>query len=52
MRYSPGRIEIEDVAEKLGVRPREDLCNAAARLYKLAVQRNFTRGRRVTQVKP
>jgi transcription factor IIIB subunit 2 len=45
-----GRTEIEDVAEKLGVRPREDLCNAAARLYKLAVQRNFTRGRRVQQV--
>jgi transcription initiation factor TFIIIB Brf1 subunit/transcription initiation factor TFIIB len=46
-----GRTEIEDVAEKLGVRPREDLCNAAARLYKLAVQRNFTRGRRVQQVR-
>lgn len=48
----PGRVEIEDVAEKLAMRPREDMCNAAARLYRLALQRNFTRGRRVQQVHP
>eukprot|EP00958_Prasinococcus_capsulatus_P007693 scaffold706_cov418-Prasinococcus_capsulatus_cf.AAC.61 len=45
-----GKHEIGLVAERLGVRPREELVGAAHRLYKLAVQRNFTRGRRTQQV--
>ena len=45
-----GRLEIKQVADRLGVRPREDMVDAAHRLYKLAVQRNFTRGRRIGQV--
>ena len=45
-----GRQEIKQVADRLGVRPREDMVDAAHRLYKLAVQRNFTRGRRIGQV--
>jgi len=35
---------------ELGIRPREDISGAAHRLYKLAVQHNFTRGRRTQQV--
>ena len=45
-----GKYEISQVADRLGIRPREDIANAAHRLYKLAVQRNFTRGRRTQQV--
>ena len=45
-----GRHEISQIAERLGMRPREELVGAAHRLYKLAVQRNFTRGRRTNQV--
>ena len=45
-----GKYEISKVADRLGIRPREDIANAAHRLYKLAVQRNFTRGRRTQQV--
>ena len=43
----PRTTEIKQVADRLGVRPREDMVDAAHRLYKLAVQRNFTRGRRI-----
>ena len=45
-----GKYEISQVADRLGIRPREDITGAAHRLYKLAVQRNFTRGRRTQQV--
>ena len=45
-----GRYEITQVADRLGVRPREEMVAGAHRLYKLAVQRNFTRGRRTQQV--
>ena len=45
-----GKQEIKQVADRLAIRPREDVVDAAHRLYKLAVQRNFTRGRRVSQV--
>lgn len=45
-----GKAEIAQIAERLGMRPREELVGAAHRLYKLAVQRNFTRGRRTNQV--
>jgi transcription initiation factor TFIIIB Brf1 subunit/transcription initiation factor TFIIB len=45
-----GKYEISQVADRLGIRPREDITSAAHRLYKLAVQRNFTRGRRTQQV--
>ena len=45
-----GKHEIQQVADRLGIRPREDITGAAHRLYKLAVQRNFTRGRRTQQV--
>eukprot|EP00899_Mesostigma_viride_P022878 jgi/Mesvir1/3775/Mv08222-RA.1 len=47
---SKGKYEISQVAERLGVRPREDMINAAHRIYKLAILRNFTRGRRTAQV--
>eukprot|EP00793_Prasinoderma_coloniale_P000138 PRCOL_00005646-RA len=45
-----GKYEISQVSERLGIRPREEMVSAAHRLYKLAVQRNFTRGRRTAQV--
>mmetsp|Transcript_10407 Transcript_10407/g.19558 ORF Transcript_10407/g.19558 Transcript_10407/m.19558 type:complete len:553 (+) Transcript_10407:303-1961(+) len=45
-----GRSEINELADRLSIRPREDIAAAAHRLYKLAVQRNFTRGRRTQQV--
>ena len=45
-----GKLEIKQLADRLGIRPREDVVDAAHRLYKLAVQRNFTRGRRISQV--
>lgn len=47
----PGRQEISQIADRLGIRPREDVSAAALRLYKLAVQRNFTRGRRTAQAR-
>ncbi|CAI7842686.1 unnamed protein product [Closterium sp. NIES-54] len=45
-----GRNEIAEIAERLAVRPREDMIGSAHRLYQLALNRNFTRGRRVAQV--
>ena len=45
-----GKLEITQIADRLGVRPRGDVVDSAHRLYKLAVQRNFTRGRRISQV--
>lgn len=45
-----GREEIEIIAESLSVSGREDSVNAGHRLYIIAVERNFTRGRRTKQV--
>ncbi|QDZ20704.1 subunit Brf1 of transcription factor IIIB [Chloropicon primus] len=45
-----GRSEINELADRLSIKPREEIASAAHRLYKLAVQRNFTRGRRTQQV--
>ena len=45
-----GKLEITQITDRLGIRPRDDIVDSAHRLYKLAVQRNFTRGRRVNQV--
>eukprot|EP00252_Welwitschia_mirabilis_P026349 TRINITY_DN8639_c0_g1_i1.p1 TRINITY_DN8639_c0_g1~~TRINITY_DN8639_c0_g1_i1.p1 ORF type:complete len:666 (+),score=178.80 TRINITY_DN8639_c0_g1_i1:307-2304(+) len=45
-----GREEIEIIAESLSISGREDAVNASHRLYVLAVERNFTKGRRVKQV--
>jgi len=45
-----GKHEINELADRLSIRPREEIAAAAHRLYKLAVHRNFTRGRRTQQV--
>lgn len=45
-----GRLEIVEIVERLHIRPREDVVSAAHRLYTIAVERNFTRGRRTNQV--
>ncbi|KAH7282832.1 hypothetical protein KP509_35G049400 [Ceratopteris richardii] len=45
-----GRDEITDIADFLAMGSREDAVNAAHRLYIIAVERNFTRGRRTNQV--
>ncbi|GAQ82537.1 Transcription initiation factor TFIIIB Brf1 subunit [Klebsormidium nitens] len=47
---SKGKHEITEIVERLQIRPREDIIASAHRLYKLGVQRNFTRGRRTQQV--
>lgn len=47
---SKGRHEISAMIDQFMIRPREDTLEAAHRLYKLAVQRGFTKGRRVAQV--
>lgn len=49
---SKGRTEIQYLADTLNIRPRDDLVDAAHRLYRLALQHNFTRGRRTNQVRP
>ncbi|KAI5073301.1 hypothetical protein GOP47_0011314 [Adiantum capillus-veneris] len=45
-----GRDEIRDISDFLAMSSREDAVNAAHRLYIIAVERNFTRGRRTIQV--
>ncbi|KDD72637.1 hypothetical protein H632_c3093p0, partial [Helicosporidium sp. ATCC 50920] len=45
-----GRTEIAALVDQLGVRPREDSVEASHRLYRLALQRGFTRGRRTASV--
>jgi len=45
-----GRSEINELADRLSIKPRDEIAQSAHRLYKLAVQRNFTRGRRTQQV--
>ena len=45
-----GRGEISSLVEHFRIFPSNDATEAAHRLYKLALQRGFTRGRRVNQV--
>eukprot|EP00249_Psilotum_nudum_P013176 c24196_g1_i1 orf=436-1803(+) len=45
-----GRREIKDIADFLAMSGRDDAVVAAHRLYTLAIERNFTRGRRTNQV--
>jgi transcription factor IIIB subunit 2 len=45
-----GRQEIAHLVDMLRVVPREETVEASHRLYKLALQRGFTRGRRTNQV--
>eukprot|EP01018_Ginkgo_biloba_P027487 Gb_34247 [translate_table: standard] len=45
-----GRDEIQILADTLTVSGRDDAVNAGHRLYVIAVERNFTRGRRIKQV--
>jgi transcription factor IIIB 90 kDa subunit len=47
---SRGRLEIAFLADQLQIRPRDEAVEVAHRFYKLALQRNFTRGRRTNQV--
>ena len=46
-----GRQEIVVLVEQFGISPSNDAVEAAHRLYKLAMQHSFTRGRRVNQVR-
>lgn len=45
-----GRIELSIIVDQLNIRPRDDTIESALRLYKLAVHRDFLRGRRVSTV--
>ena len=47
---SRGRAEVMQLVDRLRIHPREDSADSAARLYALALQKNFTRGRRTSQV--
>ena len=39
------------LVDHLSIRPRDDSIDASSRLYKLALQRGFTRGRRTALVR-
>lgn len=45
-----GRTELQVLVDRLQMKPREACVEAGQRLYLLALQRNFTRGRRTNQV--
>ena len=45
-----GRAEVSHLVDRLAIRPRDAAAEAAHRLYGLALQKNFTRGRRTAQV--
>lgn len=45
-----GRHDIAHLVDQLSIRPREETIESSHRLYKLALQRGFTRGRRTNQV--
>ncbi|EIE20930.1 cyclin-like protein [Coccomyxa subellipsoidea C-169] len=45
-----GRSEVTQLVDRLRIAPRDDTVEAASRLYKLALSRNFTRGRRTQLV--
>jgi len=40
------------LVDRLRIHPRDDSADSAARLYALALQKNFTRGRRTAQARP
>ena len=41
-----GKAEITQLVDRLRIQPRDDTVGAGTRLYTLALQHNFTRGRR------
>lgn len=45
-----GRQHISQLVDQLAVRPREESIESAHRVYKLALQKGFTRGRRTSHV--
>lgn len=45
-----GKHELEQIAERLSIQPRTTIIEGAHRFYTMAVERNFTRGRRLPQV--
>ena len=45
-----GRDEIQHLVLQLEITPHGDTVEGAHRLYRIALQRNFTRGRRTAQV--
>lgn len=45
-----GRYEIQMMVDHFTMRPKEDCLEASHRLYRLALQQGFTKGRRVNQV--
>lgn len=45
-----GRSEVTQLVDHLGIRPRDDSIESSSRLYQLALQRGFTRGRRTALV--
>ncbi|MEW5314508.1 MAG: hypothetical protein WDW38_006002 [Sanguina aurantia] len=45
-----GRTELSDLVNHFSVFPKSEMLESSHRLYKLALQRGFTRGRRVNQV--
>lgn len=47
---SKGRAEVQQLVDRLRITPREDTVEQASRLYTLALQHNFTRGRRTALV--
>ena len=46
-----GRGAIAGLVEQLHITPNQEVTESAHRLYRLAMQRGFTRGRRVDQVR-
>lgn len=48
---SRGRREIQHMVEHFRITPSGEAVDASHRLYKIALQRGFTRGRRVNQVR-
>jgi hypothetical protein len=51
MAVNKGRQEIQSMIDTFMIRPREDCLEAAHRLYRLALQQGFTKGRRVNQAR-
>ncbi len=45
-----GKLEIQALVDHLSIQHRDDTVDSSHRLYRLALQHNFTRGRRVNQV--
>jgi transcription factor IIIB subunit 2 len=51
MAVSKGRGELQGMIDTFRLRPREECLEAAHRLYRLALQQGFTKGRRVNQAR-